>query len=76
MLVLSRQSGESIVIGDGITVKVLEVNGDTIKVGIEAPRSVPIYRQELYQAIMEENRSAGRAAPEALEGLKLLRSKE
>ncbi len=58
MLVLARQSGESILLGDEITVKVLEVNGDTVKLGIDAPKSVAIYRKELYQAILEENRIA------------------
>jgi len=70
MLVLSRQIGESVVIREEITVKILEVQGDTVKIGIEAPKDVPIYRQELYQAIMEENRSAGKATSEALQGLK------
>jgi len=58
MLVLSRQPGETIMIGDQIAVKILEVSGETIKIGIDAPRSVSIYRKELYQAIQEENKTA------------------
>jgi len=60
MLVLSRQSDESIIIDNNITVKVLEVSGDTVKIGIDAPRSIPVYRKELYDAITEENISATR----------------
>ena len=59
MLVLSRLPGESIVIDDHITVQVLEVHGETIKLGITAPDDTPIYRQELYEAIQNENKEAG-----------------
>ncbi len=55
MLVLTRKVGESINIGDEVTVKVLEVNGANIKIGINAPREISIYRQEVYDRIREEN---------------------
>ena len=58
MLVLSRKIGESIVIGDGITVSILEVRGDLIRVGIDAPRSVKVYRREVFEAIEASNRAA------------------
>ena len=61
MLVLSRQIGESIIIDDDIKVQVLQVNGDTVKIGIEAPRKKPIYREELYLEIQAENKNAGSA---------------
>jgi len=69
MLVLSRQIGESLLIGDDISVKVLEVNGDTIKIGIDAPKSVAIYRKELYEAITEENRTASQINAQGLKTL-------
>lgn len=70
MLALARKANESIVINDNIEVTVLEIKGDQIKIGIEAPRSVPIYRKEIYQQIQKENRdSASTASPEALSDL-------
>ena len=53
MLVLSRKLGETIVIGNGITVKVLAVNGDRVKLGVVAPAEVPVHREEIYQRIGE-----------------------
>lgn len=58
MLVLSRKLGEGIVIGDDVIVTVIESKGGNIKIGIEAPKDKKIYRRELYNRIMEENRSA------------------
>jgi carbon storage regulator len=72
MLVLSRKLNENIVIGDGIIVSVMEIRGDTVKIGIEAPKSVKVYRQEVYNAIQEENRHAAESGP-ALPPLNLLK---
>lgn len=58
MLVLSRKSNESIMIGGNIEIVVLGVEGDTVKLGIRAPREVDIHRKEIYMAIQEENRAA------------------
>lgn len=58
MLVLTRKKGQSIHIGDDIRVVVLDVSGDTIRLGIEAPRAVSVHRSEVYQAIQDENRAA------------------
>ena len=58
MLALSRKQGESIVIGNNIEITVLEAKGDQVKIGISAPKSVPIYRKEIYAQIQEENREA------------------
>ena len=67
MLALARTVNESIIINDDIEVTVLEVKGDQIKLGIEAPRSVPVYRKEIYKQIQEANTEAANVAdPEAL----------
>lgn len=58
MLVLSRKIGEAIQIGDDIQLTVLSIQGDTVKLGIQAPNHVNIYRQELYAAIQAENKQA------------------
>ena len=58
MLVLSRKKNESIMIGDTIEIKIISVDGDQVRVGIEAPRHLDVYRKEIYDAIQEENRQA------------------
>jgi carbon storage regulator len=58
MLVLSRRVGESIVVGDDVTVTVLEVRGDVVRIGIDAPRSVRVHRAELLREIESTNREA------------------
>ena len=51
MLVLSRKNNESIVIGDGIVVTIVDIRGDKVRLGIEAPKEVPVHRQEVFDAI-------------------------
>ncbi|MNW26090.1 hypothetical protein D3C74_28510 [compost metagenome] len=58
MLVLTRKKGESIVIQNDIVLTVLAVEGDTIKIGIQAPRNVDIYRKEIFDAIQQNNQNA------------------
>lgn len=58
MLVLSRKTGETIQIGDDIEIRILEVKGDTVRIGIEAPKSVDILRGELVQSISDSNTEA------------------
>ena len=58
MLVLTRKAGESIMIGDGIEITVLESKGDQIKLGIKAPKNIDIYRKEIYETIQQTNRQA------------------
>ena len=58
MLILSRKLGESIVIDGHIRVKIMRVDGDVVKIGIEAPASVPVHRQEVYDEIQHNNREA------------------
>jgi carbon storage regulator len=58
MLVLSRTRDESIIIGDNIVVTVVDVRGDKVRLGIEAPREVSVHRREIYEAIQRENKQA------------------
>lgn len=58
MLILSRKLGESIVIDGNIRVKILRVDGDVVKLGIEAPATVPVHRQEIYEEIQRNNEQA------------------
>ena len=53
MLVLSRKKNESIVINDNITIVVVEIRGDKVRLGVEAPKEVPVHRREVYEAIRE-----------------------
>jgi len=62
VLVLTRKVGEQILIGDDIVVTVLEVKGDSIKVGIDAPRGIKIQRPEMLAAVIESNQQAAAAA--------------
>jgi carbon storage regulator len=58
MLILTRKLNEKLVIGDGIVVSIIEIRGDQVKLGIEAPKTVKVFRQEVYDAIQEQNRLA------------------
>jgi carbon storage regulator len=58
MLVLTRKIGEGIVIGNDVKITVLETRGGTVRIGVEAPKSKKIYRQEIYERICEQNREA------------------
>lgn len=69
MLALSRKKGEALVINNNIEVTVLEVKGDQVKIGISAPKEVPIYRKEVYLQIQDSNKEAMRADLEALKKL-------
>lgn len=62
MLVLSRKVNQSIMIGDDIEIKILEIRGDQVKLGIEAPKKVPVHRKEVYEAIIRENLLAAQMA--------------
>ncbi len=58
MLALTRKKGESLVVNNNIEITVLEIRGDQIKIGIQAPKEVPIYRKEVYLQIQKENEEA------------------
>lgn len=70
MLALSRKKSEAIVINNNIEVTVLEVKGDQVKIGISAPKEVPVYRKEVYLQIQQANQEAVSAM--AMDGLKNL----
>jgi carbon storage regulator len=66
MLILTRRPGERVVIGDEILVTVMAVSGHTVRLGIAAPAGVPIYREEIWLAVREENRAAAAANADAI----------
>ena len=59
MLVLSRHRDESIMIGDDVVVTIVDIRGDKVRLGIEAPGEIPVHRREVYEAIQRERRGAG-----------------
>jgi carbon storage regulator len=63
MLILSRKVNEKIMIGDDISVSIIEVRGDQVRLGVDAPRSVKVFRQEVFEAIKAENRAAAESQP-------------
>ncbi len=66
MLILSRKINEKIKIGEDITLTIIEVRGDQVKIGVEAPKHVKVFRQEVFEAIQDENRAAAASAHEDL----------
>jgi carbon storage regulator len=66
MLVITRKSGERICLGDDITITVMEISGSSVRLGIDAPRALPVYRAEIYAAVKEENRAAAAASKKNL----------
>lgn len=69
MLVLSRQRDESIIIGDNIVVTIVDIRGDKVRLGIDAPTEIPVHRQEVYEAIQRENLRASQLQPKDTHGL-------
>ncbi len=69
MLVLSRQRDESIVIGDDVVVTIVDIRGDKVRLGIDAPREIPVHRQEVYDAIQRENQHSTQLDPKDVEDL-------
>jgi len=66
MLIITRRPGEKIMLGDDIVLHVMEIVGNSVRVGIQAPRSLPVYREEIWEAVRAENRAAVEAAPDEL----------
>jgi carbon storage regulator len=76
MLVLTRKSNQSIMIGDDIEVSVLSIMGEKVRIGIQAPREIPVFRKEVYLEIQQENAAAGASArAEVDDALKKLSAK-
>jgi carbon storage regulator len=61
MLIITRRPGEKIVLGDDIVVTVMEISGQTARIGVDAPKAVPVYREEIWAAVKEENEAAAAA---------------
>jgi len=64
MLVLSRQKDESIMIGDDVEITIVDVRGDKVRLGIAAPKSIPVHRREVYDAIQREKKAAKESQPQ------------
>ena len=63
MLVLSRHRDESIIIGDDVVITIVDIRGDKVRLGINAPQDIPVHRREVYEAIQRENQKAARLKP-------------
>jgi carbon storage regulator len=61
MLMMTRRAGQKIMLGEDITIEVLEVTGNTVRIGVTAPRSMPVYREEIWSAVRQENQAAAAA---------------
>ncbi|HMI30381.1 MAG TPA: carbon storage regulator CsrA [Candidatus Limnocylindrales bacterium] len=68
MLLLTRKLGENIRIGDDVKITIVEVKGNHVKLGIDAPPSVKVHREEIYERIQEENRKAAQALKDSTDG--------
>lgn len=66
MLIVTRRPGERIMLGPDITVEVIEIQGNSVRIGIAAPRSVPVYREELWASVKQENEAAAGAGADEL----------
>jgi carbon storage regulator len=58
MLIITRRPGEKVMVGDDVVVEVIEISGSNVRIGITAPRSVPVYREEIWTAVQAENAAA------------------
>jgi len=63
MLILSRKVNEKVVIGEDVTISIIEIRGDQVRIGIDAPKTVKVFRQEVFDAIKAENKAASQSAP-------------
>jgi carbon storage regulator len=61
VLIITRRAGQKVMLGDDITIEVMEVVGNSVRLGVEAPKSLPVYREEIWAAVKEENQAAAKA---------------
>jgi carbon storage regulator len=66
MLIITRRPGEKIMLGDDTVIEVIEVSGSSVRIGIDAPRSLPVYREEIWRSVKEENAAAAASDPASL----------
>ena len=66
MLIITRRAGEKVMIGDDVVVEIMEIVGNQVRLGIQAPQSVRVYREEIWRAVTEENQAAANDAPATL----------
>jgi carbon storage regulator len=66
VLIITRRPGEKIILGEDISIQVMEITGNQVRIGIQAPKSVPVFREEIWEAVRAENQAAAEAAPDAL----------
>ena len=66
MLIITRRAGQKIMLGDDVTVHVMEIVGNSVRIGVEAPKSLPVYREEIWAAVKEENQAAATTEAEPL----------
>jgi carbon storage regulator len=69
MLRITRRAGERIMLGDDVVIEVMEIRGQTVRIGIDAPRTLPVYREELWLEVKRENEAAASAAFDAFGGV-------
>jgi carbon storage regulator len=66
VLIITRRPGEKIMLGEDVSIQVMEIVGNQVRIGIQAPKSIPVYREEIWEAVKAENRAAAEAAPDEL----------
>jgi carbon storage regulator len=76
VLVLTRRPGESVMVGDEVVITVLEVRGDVVRLGIRAPRSVPVHREEVYRELQSVNQDSASPSDDAVHALSRMLGRE
>ena len=71
MLIITRRPGEKVMLGDDVVIEVIEVSGSSVRIGIAAPKSVPVYREEIWRAVRDENAAAAESDAKLPEDLPL-----
>jgi carbon storage regulator len=66
VLIITRRAGQKVMLGDDITVHVMEIVGNSVRIGVEAPKSLPVYREEIWAAVKEENQASAKAGAESM----------